>query len=453
MDQAITIIYLLCVLAIGVWAGKGVKNLTHFSVSDRSFGTWVIFATISASFIGGGFSMGNAEKVFIFGIVNIFALWGFSLKEILVATLIAPKMGKYPDAISVGDIMYENYGKSGKIITGIMSVAVCAGILGAQVGAMGYIFNVFMGIPRMYGILIGCGIVIVYSTVGGMRAVVFTDVFQFIILSIGIPLTLIFGIHYAGGWAAVKSAVPATHFSFLGTGRTFLQLSVLFMSFLFGETLVPPYVQRLFLSKESKHTAKGILWSGLFSFPFFAITGLIGIVALVIKPDLDPNLSMPFVINTVLPIGLKGIVIAGVISIVMSSADSFLNAAAVAFVNDIVKPLSKNHNSSSELLQVRSVNVLTGIIAIVFAVKIKSVLDILLYSYNFWSPIVLAPLTLAILGYKTKTKHFIAGAIAGVIGVIVWNFILDNPAGLDGLIIGLFCNFIVILIYYNISRK
>jgi len=104
---------------------------------------------------------------------------------------------------------------------------------------------------------------------------------------------------------------------------------------------VPPYVQRLFLSRESKHTARGTLWSGVFSFPFFAITGLIGIVALAIKPDLDPNLPMPFVINTVMPIGLKGIVIAGVISIVMSSADSFLNAAAVAFINDIVKPLSK----------------------------------------------------------------------------------------------------------------
>jgi len=305
----------------------------------------------------------------------------------------------------------------------------------------------------MYGILIGCGIVIVYSTIGGMRAVVFTDIFQFVVLSVGIPLTLIFGIHHAGGWAAVKSAVPATHFSALGTGRTLLQLAVLFLSFVFGETLVPPYVQRLFLSKESKHTAKGTLWSGIFSFPFFTITGLIGIVALAIKPDLDPNLSMPFVIDSVLPIGLKGIVIAGVISIVMSSADSFLNASAVAFTNDIVKPLSKKYNSSSELLQVRLINVLTGIIAIIFAVKIKSILDILLYSYNFWSPIVLAPLAMAILGFKTKAKHFIAGAIAGVIGVIIWNFILKNPAGLDGLIIGLFCNFIVLLVYYNISRE
>ena len=66
--------------------------------------------------------MGNAEKVFLFGIVNIFALWGFSLKEILVATLIAPRMDKYPNALTVGDIMYENYGNFAKIVTGVISL-------------------------------------------------------------------------------------------------------------------------------------------------------------------------------------------------------------------------------------------------------------------------------------------------------------------------------------------
>jgi SSS family solute:Na+ symporter len=155
IDQAIVVIYLIGILILGLWAGKGVSTLKQFSVVGRSFGAMVIFLTLSASFIGGGFSMGNAEKVFLFGIVNIFALWGFSIKEILVATLIAPKMDKYPNAISVGDIMYENYGNFAKIVTGILSIILCAGILGAQVGAIGYIFNVFLNIPQIYGILVG----------------------------------------------------------------------------------------------------------------------------------------------------------------------------------------------------------------------------------------------------------------------------------------------------------
>ncbi len=453
MDQIIVVVYLVCIFALGIWGGKGIKNLTHFSVANRSYGTLIIFATLSASFIGGGFSMGNAEKVFLFGIVNIFALWGFSLKEILVASFIAPRMGKYPDAISVGDIMSRNYGKTGMVVSGIMSFAVCAGILGAQVGATGYIFNVFLGIPRFHSILIGCGIVIAYSTVGGMRSVVLTDVVQFVILAIGIPLTLIFGINHAGGWSVMISSVPNTHFTFPGTGKTVAQFIALFLAFVFGETLVPPYVQRLFLSKKSSHTVKATLFSGIFSFPFFAITGLIGIVALAIKPDLDPNSAMPFVINTVLPVGLKGLVIAGVISIVMSSADSFLNSASVAITHDVIGPLKKKRMSASrELLFVRVINLFTGVVAIIFAVKIKSILDILLYSYNFWSPIILVPLVMAILGLKTDERHFIAGALSGALGVAIWNFVLKNPGGIDGLIIGLFCNFIVMMGYYLLGK-
>ena len=454
IDQAIVGIYLAGILILGIWAGKGVSSMKQFSVAGRSFGAMVIFLTLSASFIGGGFSMGNAEKVFLFGIVNIFALWGFSLKEIMVATLIAPKMDKYSNAISVGDIMYQHYGNFAKIVTGILSVILCAGILGAQVGAIGYIFNVFLGIPRIYGILLGCGIVIVYSTVGGMRSVVFTDIFQCFILSIGITLTLIFGYFHVGGWSGIKASVPLTHFTFLGTDKTLVQFISLFLTFFLGETLVPPYVQRLFLSKKATHTAKGTLWSGIFSFPFFAITGLIGIIALTINPDLNPNLAMPFVVTEVLPIGLKGLVIAGVISIVMSSADSFINGASIAFTHDVVKPLrSRKMDEKQELIVTRTFNLFVGVLAVVFAIKIKSILDILIYSYNFWSPIVLVPLSAAILGVKANVKHFISGASAGILGVILWNFAFNNPGDFDGLIVGVFCNFFVFFIAYFIEGK
>ena len=158
------------------------RNLSQFSVAHRSYGSLIVFATLSASFIGGGFSMGNAEKVFRFGIANIVALWGFSLKEILVARLIAPRMARFPGAISAGDVMATAYGKPGQVVTGLFSVVLCAGIVGAQVGAIGHITRVFLGISPIYGILVGCGIVIAYSTVGGMRAVVLTDVIQFDIL-------------------------------------------------------------------------------------------------------------------------------------------------------------------------------------------------------------------------------------------------------------------------------
>jgi SSS family solute:Na+ symporter len=77
------------------------------------------------------------------------ALLGFSLTVILVALFIAPKMDKYRDCLSIGDIIAKSYGKTAQIITGVFSMIICAGILGAQVGAMGAIFERFLNLPQM----------------------------------------------------------------------------------------------------------------------------------------------------------------------------------------------------------------------------------------------------------------------------------------------------------------
>jgi len=454
LDYAIIIIYLSIVLFVGLSSGKGMKSLQEFSVSHRSYTSIVIFATLSASFIGGGFSIGNAEKVFRLGIVNIVALWGFSLKELLVAGFIAPRMGNFPDVISVGDIMEQGYGKLGRVVTGFFSVFLCAGIVGAQVGAMGLIFNVFLGIEPLWGILIGCGIVIAYSTIGGMRAVVLTDIIQFCVLAIGLPAALIFGIVKLGGFSAIRAAVPAGHFSVPPEAMTVGAFLSLFLTFLLGETLVPPYVQRLFIGKDAAHTARGTMLSGIFSIPFFAITGAIGLVALVLDPKLDPNLAMPYVIRTVLPAGVRGVVIAGVISIVMSSADSFLNGAATGCINDIVKPLRKNPLSErQELLLAKLTNCFVGVLAVIFAIKIRSILDILIYAYNFWAPVILVPLAAVLLGVRVTKAGFLTGTIAGAAGVLIWNGLLMSPMGVNGLVIGVLCNLIAFTLTNKLSTK
>ena len=454
LDYAIITVYLLAILLVGLWSGKGMKTLADFSVSNRSYGSMVIFATLSASFIGGGFSIGNAEKVFRFGIVNIVVLWGFSLKEILVAKFIAPRTGNFTGVISVGDLMDRGYGKFGRIVSGFFSVFLCAGIVGAQVGAMGIIFNVFLDIQPIWGILIGCGIVITYSTIGGMRAVVLTDVVQFCVLAIGLPAALVFGIVKLGGFSAIKAAAPAGHFSIPAEGMTICAFLSLFLTFLLGETLVPPYVQRLFMAKDAGHTARGTMLSGIFSIPFFAITGAIGLVALTLDPELDPNMAMPYVVSTVLPIGIRGIVIAGIISIVMSSADSFLNGAATCCINDVVKPLRRNPMSErSELLLAKLTNCLVGILAVVFAIKIPSILDILIYAYNFWAPIIVVPLAAVLLGVRVTRAGFLAGTLAGAVGTLAWNYLLKTPAGIEGLAIGVFCNLFFFILANKLSIR
>jgi len=171
IDALLIIIFMLANLFIGMRAGKKIQTIDHFSVGHRSFSTFLIFATLSATFIGGGYTLGNAAKVYTSGMIYAFALLGFSLKEILVAFIIAPRMDAHRDCLSIGDIIVKRYGIVAKVITGVFSLIICAGILGAQVGAMGAIFHTFFGISPALGIIIGFGVIIAYSSAGGMRAI------------------------------------------------------------------------------------------------------------------------------------------------------------------------------------------------------------------------------------------------------------------------------------------
>ncbi len=453
LNIIILMVYLVAIIIIGIVTGRKVNNIADFAVAGKSYGALIIFATLSASFIGGGFSTGNAEKVFTYGIANIIFLFGFSLQIILVSLFVAPKMDRYKNAITTGDIIGQHYGKTAKIITGFLSVIICAGILGAQVGAMGYVFNVFTGIPRVWGIWIGCSIVILYSTLGGMRAVVASDVLQFIILAIGMPLTLVLSVIYAGGVQNILAHVPASHFTLLADRFTVVSFISLFLTFLVGETLVPPYVQRLLISADARITAKGTFYSGLFSIPFFMITGLIGLVALSLDPALNPNHALPYIIMTALPVGVSGLVIVAMISIIMSSADSFLNSASVSIVNDIVVPLTKKTLSDRlQLTLAKSANLAVGIFSIIFALKIESVLEILIYAYNFWAPVMLVPLVSAILGLKVNAKNFFAGAFGGLAVYLMSVCCLSKLVGLDNIVFGVIGNVVFFYGYYFYAR-
>jgi SSS family solute:Na+ symporter len=450
IDYVIVIVYLVSVMGLGLYASRGIKNLNQYAVAGRDYTAPVVFATLSAAFIGGGFTLGNAEKVFMWGIVNIFALWGFSFKEILVAKYIAPRMQAHRDAISIGDIMVKAYGKPGRLISGVCGVLLCIGIIGAQVGAMGYVFETFLNISRIWGIVLGCGTLIVYVTLGGIRAVVITEILQFVILALGLPLALVFAVIHAGGVESILARIPADHLTIPGAHLSWVAFISLFLTFMLGETLVPPYLQRLLIGKDIHHIARGTLWSGLFSIPFFAITGCLGLVALAMQPDLDPNLAVPYLVKTALPVGIVGIVIASIICVVMSSAESFLNAASVAFTNDIVKPLVKKPLSASQELRLAKIFTLfCGIGAVFMAVKVASVIDILIYAYHFWAPMMVVPLVAAIFGFRTNTKVYLTSVICGFLSMWVWQYGLNNPYGLEGLVVGVIMNIVSLYLAQN----
>lgn len=413
LDIIILFAYLCVVIWNGIRASRHVNKIEDFATGGKSYSSLIVFATLSASFIGGGFTSGLAEKTFTFGLIYVAGLWGFSLKELLIAKFIAPQMTRFRAAHSVGDIMGQLYGERAKIFTGFASFLVCSGIIGAQFTALGYMANILLGIDFVTSTIIGAFIIMAYTGLGGMRAVVSNDTLHFCVLMIALPLVLIFGISHLGGLGTFTQSIQANFAVNISWPTIFL----VFLSFFFGETLVPPYVQRLLIGKDIQSTVKGNWWSGLLSIPFFLMIGCIGTVALTLKPGLNPNLALPFVVLQTMPIGLKGLAIAGMIAVIMSSADSFLNAASVAVSHDILHPLFGIKIENHKLIISRITTYIIALAGLVFSLQLESSLDILLQSYVFWTPIVIIPFVAGVLKIQRPASTFWLSAFVGVLTV------------------------------------
>src|SRR5699024_10460151 len=152
---------------------------------------------------------------------------------------------RYRSAHTVGDVMADHFGEPARLLTGILSVALCAGILGAQALAIGTVVEATVGIAVTPSVIVGMAVVILYSAFGGLWAVVQTDMMQFVLLGVLVPVTLMIGVQHAGGIGEVMASVPDGHLTGLGDMEV-LAFVGLFVSFLLGETLVPPYAQRTF---------------------------------------------------------------------------------------------------------------------------------------------------------------------------------------------------------------
>ena len=431
-------------LFVGLFFVGKIKTFDYFASGGRSFGAFAIFATLSASFMGGGYTLGNAEKVFNHGMIYAFALLGFSLKEILVGYFIAPKIEKYKSCISIGEIIGKSYGKNSRIFTGIFSVLICLGILAAQIGAMGYLIQTLFDIEIYYGAIISLIFILLYCILGGMKSVVYTDIFQFLLLFIAMPIIFFIGMDHVGGWNNIVNSVPKSLTNPFIIENFWIIFIPLFLTFMFGEAFVPPYVQRLLMSKDLSKTKNATIWSGIISIPFFLMIGALGLIALVIDPSINGNQSIPFLAKFLLSDGFKGLVFSGLIAIVVSSASSFLNSASISFVNDVVKPIyDKNEIKDSKLLIIARIGTaIIGIGSVLFSLLFSNVMDILVNAYNFWSPLILIPFVSVVLGKAGTKQQFWTSCIFSLICMITIEIFPIEQYNIPTVVIGVIASLI-----------
>jgi len=410
-------------LVVGIIAGKGVKTMKDYSIANRSFTNGIMMVTFLATIFGGTSTIGFAESVHEFGAIIIFADLGYILSYLFIAKYVANRMMQFAGMISVGDMMHKFYGENAQIITGILGFLFCAGIVAAQCKAIGYLLNATFGFSELNAIILGATVLVIYSTFGGIKSVTITDILQFAILIVMVPLISNIAVTKIGGVDELISRIPEAKLQVLEHER-FWEFFVLFLYGAFPAfVLSPAPIQRLLMAKDIKIIKNMYYLSALMIVPFNLMVIFLGFTALILFPEVQSGLALPTVINELLPPVIKGLAIAGMLAIIMSTADSFLNTGAILLVHDIIRPVFKKHNIS-EFKAAKFATLFIGITAIYVAINSSSIIRLMFYAVALWGPIMVFPLAYGIFGIHSSTRAFMHAAALTVITFIIATFLL-----------------------------
>ncbi|MBK9317793.1 MAG: hypothetical protein IPM91_02405 [Bacteroidetes bacterium] len=202
------------------------------------------------------------------------------------------------------------------------------------------------GIPFIWGIIITTVAVIAYTTYGGIKVDIITDVIHFAIMAVAIPSILIF----MGAEKGIGNMIQQIPEKLSSSSSNFSQIAILglMLSFFLGETLIPSYTNRALAAKNEQHAKSGFLKAGMFTIAWFLVCASVG----VLSSSQFPNSQNVYLtaIKEYLPIGMYGLVVAVLVNIVMKSQDSLLNAASVALNNDLLGNYEKGKGESSKAL-------------------------------------------------------------------------------------------------------
>ena len=166
-DGMIIIAYLIITLVVGVRAGTSNTNIRQYAIGNREFTTPVLVMAMLATLVGAGRTIGDISKIHSDGLIYSFALLGIPICFCLSAILISPKLEKFKGCISTASIIKKVYGDRAGTIAALVGFFQCFGVVGGQILAMGYLLEVTLEVPLMYGAIASGTIMIIYSAVGG----------------------------------------------------------------------------------------------------------------------------------------------------------------------------------------------------------------------------------------------------------------------------------------------
>jgi len=468
VDYIVFALYFLLMIGIGIYFFKKNKSQDDYYVGGRKMGAGHIGLSVVATDVGGGFSIGLGGLGFAMGLSGSWMLFTGLVGAWLAAVFLIPKistLSKQQNLLTFPQIFTTFFDRRVALLAGIISAIGYIGFTSSQLLAGAKLASAtFLELDLNTALLIMGIIAVGYTVVGGLKAVIYTDTIQWIILMgglifIGIPI----GYAAVGGWESIKLAVEPEMLRLDSISPvTFVNWFVTIVPIWFvGMTLY----QRIYACKDVKTAQRAWYIAGIFEYPIMAFMGVIlGLFAKVaftqgmfayagypVGAALDAEMGLPLMLRTVLPTGLMGLMLSAYFSAIMSTADSCLMAASGNVVTDIIQPLSKKELKSKESLRYAQIATLViGIFALVLASSMQNVLELMLMSYAFMVSGLFIPVLVALYGkHKNANAAFWAMIIGGSTTILLILFQADLPFGLDANIGGITASF---LTYFTITK-
>ncbi|MFQ3307100.1 MAG: Na+/proline symporter/signal transduction histidine kinase [Candidatus Midichloriaceae bacterium] len=433
IDVSIVGIYLLLCVIIGLYKSTKIANIKEYALGNRNFSTFTIIATIFATFISANATLGIIGHIYELGLVFAISLFFMPLNWLIIKLIYAKNIDKFNSCISISEIMEKLYGNIGSYITSIVSLITAIVFIAIQVTAIGYLFNYFFNLTYIQGILIGFTVLMLYSAFGGIRAVVLTDVFQFFIFFLALPIACGYAYYKAGSYNTIINSIPNSHLEIFTDTNHIMQ----FFSYIILMTLpamAAPYVQRLLMAKNKSQLLHSynilIVVAVIFSFVIF----ILGFSIRSLYPDIEGKIALYHFIAQLSPIFI-GFLVSGMLAVIMSSADSWLNAASVIIAHDIVKKKFPHFTPKQELLTAMLMTFCTGIVAVIIALNSGEIFKLMILVQSFAYSTILVPFTAGFLNIKSNKTSFVFSVISGVFATVFMKY-LTGEFGIISLAIG-----------------
>ncbi len=464
IDFVIFGIYFSVVLAVGVYFYLKNQSRDDYYVGGRDISASHVGLSIVATDVGGGFSIGLGGLGFIMGLSGSWLLFTGLVGAWLAAVLIIPKLKKMDmekGLLTYPDFLTRVYDKKVAVFAAAISGIGYLGFTAAQVLAgaklaAGSLFSDFTFMdPLQFSLFIMAAIILLYTVLGGIKAVIYTDTIQWIILLSGLSFAGIPIIWFKlGGWETISASLPANHFSLLN-----IKL-VTFINWFF--TIVPIWFiamtlyQRAFACRSVKEAKKAFFLAGVFEYPLMAFMGVsLGLLGRIVFPNVDPEMALPMLLRDYLPIGISGFVLAAYFSAVMSTADSCLIASSGNFVNDLIEkflPHQLSHNGMVRLSQL--VTLIVGLLALVLASSFTMILDLILNAYAFMvSGLFIPTIAAYFLKQQDSTAALVSMLLGGTTTIILIGFKIKIMFGIDPSVIGIGVSLISFIIVRLLRSK